>query len=120
VDHRLVRDRYIERLSHKAAALYLFLVTVSDAQGISYYSDATLMKRLCMDGEALDGARHELIRVELVAWKKPIYQILPIEDHIPVPVVKEPMRKVSQETGKREVSQLTSIRQCLKQFAQEA
>lgn len=33
VDHRLVRDRYIDRLTHKAAALYLFLATVADAKG---------------------------------------------------------------------------------------
>ncbi len=97
----------------------MFLVTVADAQGISYYSDAMLMKRLCMDDDALDGARHELIRVELAAWKKPVYQILPIEDHIHIPVL-EPTRKISQEIGKRGASKLTSIRQCLKQFAEEA
>jgi hypothetical protein len=31
VDQRLVRERYIDRLSHEACALYLFLVTVADA-----------------------------------------------------------------------------------------
>ena len=38
IDHRLVRDRHIEYCSHVAAALYLFLVTVSDKEGLSYYS----------------------------------------------------------------------------------
>ena len=37
IDHRLVREQYIDYLSSEAAALYLFLVTVSDAQGLSYY-----------------------------------------------------------------------------------
>jgi len=32
VDHRLVRDRYIEMCGHSASALYLFLVTVSDSE----------------------------------------------------------------------------------------
>ena len=41
VDHRLVRDHHIERLSHQAASLYLFLVTVADCQGLSYYSDVS-------------------------------------------------------------------------------
>ena len=41
VDHRLVRERYIDGLSNSAAALYLFLVTVSDARGMSYYGDAS-------------------------------------------------------------------------------
>ena len=42
IDHRLVRDHHIDRCSHGAAALYLFLVTVADAGGLSYYSDRTL------------------------------------------------------------------------------
>jgi len=37
VDHRLVREHYLERLPCEAAALYLFLVTVGDAERLSYY-----------------------------------------------------------------------------------
>ena len=48
VDHRLVRERYIERCDACAAALYLFLVTVADAQGLSYYADTSLVHRLWM------------------------------------------------------------------------
>ncbi len=33
LDHRLVSDHYIDRCTHAAAALYLFLVTVADARG---------------------------------------------------------------------------------------
>jgi hypothetical protein len=33
VDQRLVREHYIDQLTHPACALYLFLVTVADAQG---------------------------------------------------------------------------------------
>lgn len=76
VDHRLVRERYIEHLSHGAAALYLFLLTVADAQGLSYYSDATLMKRLGMDESTLAEARWNLLRVDLIAYRKPLYQVL--------------------------------------------
>ena len=46
VDHRLVRDRRIELLSHEVAALYLFLMTVADCQGLSYYADASLCECL--------------------------------------------------------------------------
>lgn len=76
LDHRLVRDRYIDQCSHPAAALYLFLVTVSDAQGLSYYSDPSLMKRLSMDEATLLKARQNLISAELIAWQKPLYQVL--------------------------------------------
>ena len=54
IDHRLVRDRHIENCSHAAAALYLFLVTVGDAKGLSYYGDKSIIKRLSMDQTALD------------------------------------------------------------------
>jgi hypothetical protein len=79
VDHRLVRDRRLDACSHAAAALYLFLVVVADAQGLSYYSDPTLMQRLRMDGATLAQARTNLIRADLVAWRKPIYQVLSLD-----------------------------------------
>jgi len=76
VDHRLVRDRHIELLSHEAAALYLFLVTVADCQGLSYYSDASVCKRLTMDTATLAAARICLAKAGLVVYKKPLYQVL--------------------------------------------
>jgi hypothetical protein len=82
VDHRLVRDRHIERLSHEAAALYLFLVTVADCQGLSYYSAPSLCERLAMDAPTLEAARMVLLRSGLVAYRKPLYQVLPIGDVI--------------------------------------
>ena len=76
VDGRLVRDRHLDKCSHPSAALYLFLVTVSDAQGLSYYSDQSIGVRLNMDNCALSRARRELIQHELIAHKKPLYQVL--------------------------------------------
>jgi hypothetical protein len=49
LDQRLVSEHYIDRCTHGAAALYLFLVTVADARGLSYYADHTLCRRLAMD-----------------------------------------------------------------------
>ncbi len=79
VDHRLVRDRHIESCSHPAAALYLFLVTVADQEGLSYYSDASLMSRLGMDAQALSAARLNLIQANLVAYEDPLYQVLSLD-----------------------------------------
>lgn len=87
VDHRLVRDGHITQCSHASAALYLFLVTVSDARGLSYYSDASLMKRLNMDDVILEQTRYQLIHLDLIAYKKPIYQMLPL--NAPVKVVEK-------------------------------
>ena len=79
IDHRLVRDRHIENCSHAAAALYLFLVTVSDGMGLSYYSDLSIISRLSMDQKVLDGARADLIRSGLIAWRRPLYQVLSLD-----------------------------------------
>ena len=54
VDHRLVNQDFIDRCDHRALALYLFLVTVSDVQGLSYYSDAAPVGSLT--GNVIDTA----------------------------------------------------------------
>lgn len=79
VDQRLVRERHIERLSHPACALYLFLLTVADAQGLSFYSDFSLARRLSMSQSVLHKARRELVQHGLVAYQKPLYQVLALE-----------------------------------------
>ena len=81
VDHRLVREHHIDKCSHPAAALYLFFVTVADAKGLSYYSDASIMTRLSMDGATFEDARANLIRADLIAFKKPLYQVLSLDMH---------------------------------------
>jgi hypothetical protein len=79
IDHRLISDGYIERLNHGSAALYLFLVCAGDENGLSYYGDKSIMEKLSIDGLTLEQARSELIRIGLVAWQKPIYQVLCLE-----------------------------------------
>lgn len=79
VDQRLVRERYIDRLSHEACALYLFLVTVADAQGLSYYAEHTLGQRLSMSAAQLGQARQALITQHLLAYRRPLYQVLALE-----------------------------------------
>ena len=79
VDHRLVREKYIRGLSHAAMALYLFLVTVADAEGLSYYADRTAGRLLGMETDVLCGARRELCRVGLIAYAAPFYQVLSLD-----------------------------------------
>lgn len=80
VDHRLVRDRHISRCGHEALALYLFLVTVADAEGLSYYSDPAAGRLLGMNKSTLASARRELCRVGLIAYRAPLYQVLSLDD----------------------------------------
>jgi|APIni6443716594_1056825.scaffolds.fasta_scaffold49702_2 hypothetical protein len=85
VDQRLVRQRYIERCDHAALALYLVLVTVADAQGLSYYADASLERMLRLDHAGLSVARSALAQAGLAVYQKPLYQVLALESGAPLP-----------------------------------
>lgn len=76
VDQRLVRERYIDQLTPEACALYLFLLTVADAQGLSYYAERSLAQRLSLCAARLRQARQALIELGLVAYRPPLYQVL--------------------------------------------
>ena len=79
IDQRLVRERHIERLSHAADALYLFLVTVADARGLSFYSERSIGRYLTLAADRLDIARKELVRADLIAYQRPLYQVLSLD-----------------------------------------
>jgi hypothetical protein len=76
VDQRLVRDNLLRHADPAAWALYLVLVTVADAQGLSYYSEATLSRLLSLDPLQLVRCRQQLVAADLVAYQKPLYQVL--------------------------------------------
>ena len=75
IDRRFLRD-YAERLSGDAVVLYFFLAAVSDQQGLSFYSDASLAARLRMREESVVAAREELLVQDLVAHQPPLTQVL--------------------------------------------
>jgi hypothetical protein len=85
VDQRLVRQGYVERCDHGALALYLVLVTVADAEGLSYYSDGSLERMLRLDHAGLCAARSELAAAGLVVYQKPLYQVLALEPSAGLP-----------------------------------
>lgn len=102
IDQRLVRDKHINRISHVAQGLYLLLVTVADAQGLSFYGDRAVARLLNLDREALADARGELAHVGLVAYQKPLYQVLSLESaQLPLPLELPPaaIRRPSEPTG---------------------
>jgi hypothetical protein len=84
VDHRLVRQNYLERCDCVDLALYLFLIIVSDAQGLSYYSNQGICRRLRIEPAALTAARSHLQKAELIAYQKPFYQVLSLEQAPPL------------------------------------
>ena len=79
IDQRLVHNRHLEQCDAQALALYLVLVTVADAQGLSYYGEASLTRLLSMPAARLSQARADLIRLDLIAYERPLYQVLSLD-----------------------------------------
>jgi hypothetical protein len=79
IDQRLVREGHLERCDVHALALYLALVIVADAQGLSYYGEASLTRLLSMPLARLLQARADLMRLDLIAYEAPIYQVLGLD-----------------------------------------
>jgi hypothetical protein len=97
LDRRFVHEGWIERLPKDGVLLYLFLVAVTDRQGLSYYSDRSICGLLKIDVAELEFARSHLVDLQLVAHEPPLYQVLDL------PSVKEPRRAESQPVSIAEV-----------------
>lgn len=76
IDRRFVREEWLDRLSLEESALYFFLVAVADKDGLSFYSDGRIVTTLKLDRDRLTRARARLVELGLVAWERPLYQVL--------------------------------------------
>ena len=85
IPHRFLSDDFIKRLGPGELLLYLFLILVSDAYGLSYYGDPAICRLLKMNPVELEGYRQILIDEDLIMFEAPLYQVL----ELPVKVVKE-------------------------------
>jgi hypothetical protein len=85
IDHRLIRQNRLRSCEPRAWALYLFLVCAADVEGLSYYSDASIARHLNCDSVALSAARQQLLEADLIAFTKPLYQVLALSDPLPLP-----------------------------------
>jgi hypothetical protein len=54
---------------NQALALYLLLVTAADSQGLSFYSDKTATRLLCISEAELRQARLGLLQAGLIAYE---------------------------------------------------
>ena len=107
VDQRLVRDRHITRCDPEALALYLFLVTVADARGLSFYADASIGRLLSLPPQRLEQAREALVGAGLIAYETPLYQVLALEPAVPTPSAQLP--------STRGTGELRTMREILRQ-----
>ena len=84
IDHRFMTGGFLRDLSTLEILLYLFLVAVSDRNGLSFYHDDRIASLLKIDLPALGQAREGLVLRSLVAYQPPLYQVLSLH---PRPVI---------------------------------
>ena len=66
--------------STEALGLYLFLIAVSDCDGLSYYSDKSISREINCSEDVISHLRKELVIAGLLAFDGTIYQILDIAE----------------------------------------
>jgi hypothetical protein len=81
IDHRFITGGFLRDLSTLEILLYLFLVAVSDRNGLSFYYDDRIASLLKIDLAALGQAREGLVLRSLVAYEPPLYQVLSLPAH---------------------------------------
>ena len=97
IDHRFVTGGFLHDLSMIEILLYLFLVAVSDRNGLSFYHDDRIVSLLKIDLPALGKAREGLVRRSLLAYEFPLYQILSLPPRPMALPSKEERAKQEQE-----------------------
>ena len=90
IDHRLVRNGYLQLMTHDDMVLYLFLVLVADRNGVSFYRKEKICDAVSLDFSQFEIAKDRLINMKLIAFKSysvlspnGYYQVLPIESKAP-------------------------------------
>lgn len=77
IDVRL-RER-LHELSLEEIALLFFLHIAADRNGCSFWADSTIAKKLGLKEGDVIQARYALIHRGLIAYRYPLFQILPVE-----------------------------------------
>lgn len=85
IDHRLIREGFLTRMSLHDQALYLFLVLAADGRGVSFYRKEKICDALGIDWPEFEQAKARLIQMDLLAFARDsehspngVYQVLPV------------------------------------------
>ena len=76
IPHRFVFDGFLAALGQKELLLYLFLVVVSDRNGLSFYSYDSICTLLELNLDEYIAARDSLIKKDLIAFDGSLFQVL--------------------------------------------
>ena len=90
IDHRLMRNGFMETMTHQDITLYLFLILVADKNGVSFYRKDKICEAVSLDFSQFEIAKDHLINMKLIAFESysvlspnGYYQVLPINGKAP-------------------------------------
>ena len=83
IPHRFVLDGFLATLDQKELLLYLFLVMVSDRNGVSFYSYDRICTLLELNLEQYLASRNSLIEKDLIAFDGTLFQVLSLPHKLP-------------------------------------
>lgn len=116
LDQRLVREGHLRNITADASTLYLFLVTVANAKGMSWYSPRRICSELAFDAQKLQKACAELVNADLIAYDDGLYQVL----SLPLPPAPDAATPVaSQDQRCRQYASAEQINATLDQLRQQ-
>jgi hypothetical protein len=103
IEHRFLRDGFLESLGHHELLLYLFLVLAADRYGISFYGYDRICSLLRLSVEEYLEARNQLIEKNLIAFDGTLFQVLslpekPAYKHRPVLKTPDDMERADPAT----------------------
>ena len=81
IEHKFLRNGFWASLDHHELLLYLFLVMVSDREGISYYSYDRICSSLRITVEDYIEARNALSKKDLIAFDGQFFQVLSLPQY---------------------------------------
>ena len=103
IPHRFVLDGFLADLEQKELLLYLFLVLVSDRNGVSFYSYDRICTLLELNLDQYLAARDSLIKKDLIASDGTLFQVLSLPHKPPQQPKREdrsPVDKLIQKSVK--------------------
>ncbi len=90
IPHRFLTDGFLAALDQKEILFYLFLVLVSDRNGLSFYSYDVICTLLQLSVDDYIEARDALIRKNLLAFDGTLFQVLDLPKKPPEKETKLP------------------------------
>jgi len=103
IPHRFVLDGFLAALGQKELLLYLFLVLVSDRNGLSFYSYDTICTLLELSLDEYIASRNSLMDKDLIAFDGTLFQVLDLPEKLPDRQERElrsPVKTLIQQTVK--------------------